>query len=96
SLTDEVSRLVLRDNAGQNRLLGEARSHAHLQIDVHGRMINDLVARRGLDRELEALPGPEELGVLAAEGKGLTSPELATLLAHAKLDLKAGLTQCGA
>ncbi|NMH97401.1 NAD-glutamate dehydrogenase, partial [Pseudonocardia sp. K10HN5] len=47
----------------------------------------DLVARTGLDRGLEVLPGPDGFAALEAAGLGLTSPELATVLAHAKLDL---------
>src|SRR5690606_26740236 len=45
--------------------------------------------RRGLDRELEVLPDAEGFRALEAAGAGLTSPELATLLAHTKLDLTA-------
>jgi len=51
-------------------------------------MIADLEARRGLDRTLEELPDQDGLAELARLGAGLTSPELATLQAHVKLDLK--------
>ena len=58
-------------------------------VGVHGRLIADLVARRGLDRELEVLPDDAGFAALESAGAGLTSPELATLLAHTKLDLTA-------
>ena len=54
-------------------------------------MITDLVTRTGLDRTREGLPDPEQIGALAAAGHGLSSPELAVLLAHVKLDLKAAV-----
>jgi glutamate dehydrogenase len=91
ALTDDVAELVLANNRAQNRVLGDARSNAHRIVDVHSRMVNDLVDRRGLDCELEALPNAEGFAELSEAGLGLTSPELATLLAHAKLDLKAEL-----
>ncbi|WP_159850081.1 NAD-glutamate dehydrogenase [Nocardia sp. CY41] len=91
SMTDEVSDLVLRDNISQNFRLGMSRADAAGMSGVHGRMINDLEQRRGLDRELEALPTEAELARRAADGTGLTSPELANLMAHVKLSLKADL-----
>ncbi|CAM2954755.1 NAD-glutamate dehydrogenase [Skermania piniformis] len=88
SMTDEVARLVLQDNIAQNDLIGIERSNALSMLAVHGRLITNLVATRGLDLELEALPGPEEITRRGAAGGGLTSPELANLLAHVKLALK--------
>ncbi|MFE3702781.1 hypothetical protein ACFXO7_33500 [Nocardia tengchongensis] len=55
---------------------------------MHARMIAHLESRRGLVRSLEALPDENELARRTASGCGLTSPELATLLAHAKLAVK--------
>ncbi|MFP5072225.1 NAD-glutamate dehydrogenase [Pseudonocardia nantongensis] len=87
SMTDEVGELVLADNVAQNAVLGVARAHAPAMVGVHGRMVADLVERTGLDRELEVLPDAAGFDALAAAGQGLSSPELATLLAHTKLDL---------
>lgn len=87
-MTGEVGRMVLRDNRSQNRVLGVSRADAAARIAVHARMIAQLEARRGLVRSLEALPDETELARRAADGHGLTSPELATLLAHAKLALE--------
>ncbi|WP_278262948.1 NAD-glutamate dehydrogenase [Nocardia sp. AG03] len=91
SMTDEVARMVLQDNVDQNALIGIARTDAPQMASVHGRVIDDLEQRRGLDRELEALPSTAELKRRAEEGSGLASPELANLLAHVKLGLKADL-----
>ena len=51
-------------------------------------MIKDFVKDRGLNRELEALPSEKEIRRRTEAGIGLTSPELATLMAHVKLALK--------
>ncbi|GAA4475470.1 NAD-glutamate dehydrogenase [Rhodococcus olei] len=88
SMTDEVARLVLRDNIDQNLLMGTARADAPGMLGVHARLIADLERDRGLDRELEVLPTDDEIVHREQAGIGLTSPELATLLAHVKLALK--------
>ena len=88
SMTDEVGRLVLVDNADQNDLMGTSRANAASLLSVHARQIKDFVAERGLNRELEALPSEKEIRRRTEAGLGLTSPELATLMAHVKLALK--------
>ncbi|MGV0601775.1 NAD-glutamate dehydrogenase, partial [Mycolicibacterium pulveris] len=88
SMTDEVGRMVLEDNKDQNDLMGTSRANAASLLSVHARMIKDFVAERGLNRELEALPSEKEIHRRTEAGLGLTSPELATLMAHVKLALK--------
>ncbi|WP_026343264.1 NAD-glutamate dehydrogenase [Nocardia sp. BMG111209] len=91
SMTDEVSELVLADNISQNFLMGMARTEAPRMLNVHMRLIDDLVTRRGLDRELEALPSDADMQQRLDAGAGLTSPELSNLMAHVKLALKSDL-----
>jgi glutamate dehydrogenase len=88
SMTDEVGRLVLADNVDQNDLMGTSRANAASLLPVHARMIKDFVKDHGLNRELEALPSEKEIRRRTDAGIGLTSPELATLMAHVKLGLK--------
>ncbi|WP_292989855.1 NAD-glutamate dehydrogenase [Mycobacterium sp.] len=88
SMTDEVAELVLADNADQNDLMGTSRANAPSLLQVHADQIKYLVAERGLNRELEALPSEKEIARRLEIGLGLTSPELATLMAHVKLTLK--------
>lgn len=90
-MTDEVSELVLRDNISQNFLMGLSRANAASMASVHRRLLTDLATNRGLNRKLEALPSDTEMKKRIAEGKGLTSPELANLMAHVKLALKSDL-----
>jgi glutamate dehydrogenase len=87
SMTDEVSRLVLADNSDQNDLMGTSRANAPSLLNVHARQIRAL-EQRGLNRELEALPADKEIRRRQEVGVGLSSPELATLMAHVKLTLK--------
>ncbi|MBK1786359.1 NAD-glutamate dehydrogenase [Prauserella cavernicola] len=87
-MTDEVGELVLADNYRQNAVLGVSRAHDVAMLSVHRRLVSALEEKGALDRELEALPADGEFAALEKSGLGLTSPELATLLAHVKLDLK--------
>ncbi|MET9487878.1 NAD-glutamate dehydrogenase [Nocardia sp. NPDC006630] len=91
SMTDEVAALVLQDNVSQNYLMGMSRAEAPRMLNVHKRVIEELEVRRGLDRELEALPSEIEIKHRLEQGTGLTSPELSNLMAHVKLSLKTDL-----
>jgi glutamate dehydrogenase len=88
AMTDEVGELVLADNHRQNAVLGVSRAHAVPMLTVLARLVAFLEERTGLDRELEALPSSQRFREMDKAGEGLTSPELASLLAHVKLALK--------
>jgi glutamate dehydrogenase len=92
SMTDEVAVQVLADNYAQNVVLGSARSGAVGLLNVHQRLIADFEARGILDRAIEFLPDDAELAARRAAGEGLTSPELAVLLAYVKNSLTAEVT----
>ena len=79
---------MLTDNEDQNDLMGTSRANAASLLPVHADQIKYLVAERGVNRELEALPSEKEIVRRTEVGIGLTSPELATLMAHVKLGLK--------
>jgi glutamate dehydrogenase len=91
AMTDTVARLVLADNYDQTLALSVAEASATRDLDAAGRFIRDLEARGRLDRAVEFLPTDAAMKSLAHDGKGLTRPELAVLLAYAKLDLDAGI-----
>ncbi|GAB91187.1 NAD-dependent glutamate dehydrogenase [Gordonia rhizosphera NBRC 16068] len=93
TMTDDVADRVLAENRRQNHVLGLARARAHRMVTIHEQMVADLEARTGLDRALAALPTAAEFDSLRAQEEGLCGPELATLLAHTKLDLKARLLE---
>src|SRR5690606_38541705 len=91
SMTDEVAVQVLRDNYEQNVLLGNSRSNAVQMLPSHERLITWLESRGELDRVLEYLPSSQEMARRFEEGRGLTRPEFAVLLAYSKLALKSDL-----
>jgi len=90
-MTDEVARLVLKDNYDQTLALTVAEARGPVDVDAYGRFMRDLEKRGRLDRAVEFLPDEAELRLRVQAGKGLTRPEIAVLLAYAKLDLKAEL-----
>ncbi|MFM7145931.1 MAG: NAD-glutamate dehydrogenase domain-containing protein, partial [Actinomycetales bacterium] len=94
-MTDAVSHSVLADNYAQNVVLGNARAVAPNLITVHQRMIHQYERAGLLDRAIESLPDDEELHTRMLAGQGLTSPELAVLLAYAKIALTGELNQAG-
>jgi glutamate dehydrogenase len=87
AMTDEVAGLVLRDNYEQNILLGNARAQAPQMLSVHHRFIRELEQRGRLDRAVEFLPDDSGIAELVASGAGLSSPELAVLVAYSKMVL---------
>ena len=88
SMTDEVAALVLRDNYRQNRALDNAKAQAPEMEDVHARFMRMLEQQKHLDRAVERLPDDETLTNRRNAGLGLTVPELAVLLAYAKIALE--------
>ena len=92
-MTDDVAASVLEDNYAQNVVLANARAGAPALITVHQRMIRDLESRGILDRAIEYLPDDEELITRRLAHQGLTTPELAVLLAYAKISLAAELNE---
>ena len=88
SMTDAVASLVLADNYQQTQAIAlEAAAGASL-IEVHGRLIRHLEARGSLHRGIEFLPDDKGLAERAQQKRGLTAPEIAVLLAYAKIALK--------
>jgi len=89
AMTDDVAVHVLADNYNQTLALSVAEARAAKDLDAHARFMQDLESRGRLDRGVEFLPSDTAIKALHREGKGLTRPELAVLLAYAKLDLDA-------
>jgi glutamate dehydrogenase len=84
-MTEEVAQLVLRDNYQQTQALSNAVTQATSMADVHARYIRTLEHSGRLNRELEFLPGEEELAERKSNDAGLTAPEFAVLLAYTKI-----------
>ncbi len=87
-MTVEVAELVLRDNYMQTQMLSLEASVALQSTDILRRYMNDLEKSGRLKRKLEFLPDDKVLLERAANGKSLTRPEIAILLAYCKMYLK--------
>ena len=86
-MSDEVADLVLRNNFLQTQALGVAASQASSLLEVHSRLIRRLERDGELDREIEFLPGVEEITERLAARGGLRTPELSVLIAYVKIRL---------
>ncbi|WP_228894034.1 NAD-glutamate dehydrogenase domain-containing protein [Pseudoduganella aquatica] len=85
-MTGDIERLVLRDNTLQTHLLvreQQAQSEAAVQ-DGYAALIASLEEEGALSRELEQLPSVAELARRKLDGRGLTTPELAVVIANVK------------
>ncbi len=85
AMTEEVGDLVLRDNYLQTQAISIFEAQGAALLDQQERFIRLLERAGRLDREIEFLPGDEELNRRAHGGLGLTRPEIAVLLAYSKL-----------
>src|SRR5437762_12381234 len=86
-MAEDVAALVLRDNFLQGEALSVAEARGAGALDRQIRLIRDLERIGRLDRALEFLPDDEALAARAVARRGLTRPELAVLLAYAKMSL---------
>jgi glutamate dehydrogenase len=85
-MTSDIEKLVLRDNTLQTHLLvreAQAQSNGAV-VDGYAALIASLEAEGAVSRELEQLPSETELQRRKALGLGLTTPELAVVVANVK------------
>jgi glutamate dehydrogenase len=86
-MTEEVAALVLRNNYQQTLALSLAQRRGLDDLDYQQRLMQFLEKRALLDRALEFLPTDMEIVERRRRAQPLTRPELAVLLAYAKLAL---------
>ena len=84
-MTDEVGRLVLRDNYQQSQAITTAEARSHRLLDRQNRFMRGLEREGLLDREIEFLPDEEEVARRLSSSTGLTRPEISVLLSYAKI-----------
>jgi glutamate dehydrogenase len=80
---EEVVGEVLADSERQTLALSVAEAYGVAVLDRHDQVIRNL-EQHGLVRGREHLPEPEEIEQRRAAGRGLTRPEIAVVLGHAK------------
>ncbi len=91
AMTDEVAAIVLEDNRLQALALSVAESGGPGATPAYVRLIERLEDMSDFDRRTEGLADGEALSRRAADGRGLTRPELAVLLSSAKLALQSAI-----
>src|SRR3546814_16876413 len=84
-MTDDVAGLVLEDNRLQTLALSIMENDGALSLPSYVRAIEIFETAGRLDRAVEGLASNDDLLRRAQEGLGLTRPELAVLIATAKL-----------
>ena len=87
AMTDEVGALVLRNNYLQTLALSLAERKGLAETGFLARLMQSLEQRGLLSRAVEFLPDDAAIAERARRGQSLTRPELAVLLAYAKLTL---------
>ncbi|MGH6725996.1 MAG: NAD-glutamate dehydrogenase, partial [Pseudolabrys sp.] len=86
-MTDEVARLVLRNNYQQTLALSLAQRRGLEDLGFQQRLMQTLELHGHLDRAVEFLPDEMAIAERRKRNLALTRPELAVLLAYAKLTL---------
>ncbi len=88
-MTNEVAELVLQDNYNQALVMSFSAIHSVPYTNLYEDFVKHLETTSGLNRAVEFLPSNKELTERQASGKGFTRPELAVLMAYAKIHIKA-------
>jgi glutamate dehydrogenase len=92
-MTDDVARLVLRNNYLQTLALSLVERKGMDELGFLQRLMQSLEVRDLLDRAVEFLPDDAMLMERRKRGEPLTRPELAVLLSYAKLTLYSDLLE---
>ena len=90
-MTDEVGDIVIEDCYHQTHSISITALRGASQLKEQTRFIHEVERSGKLDRGLEFIPSDEEIAERLAQGKGLTRPEISTLLAYCKMVLKEDL-----
>jgi glutamate dehydrogenase len=86
-LRDAVAQRVLNESYAQALALSLEYRQASDLLGLHARLVDDLEQRGLLDHDCEQLPSTERVRDLETANEGLTTPELAVLLAYTKVTL---------
>lgn len=87
-MTDDVAKLVLKNNYRQTQAISIAHRDALPRMEEYRRLINSMESAKKLNRKLEFLPSDEAITERKSLGQGLTRPELSVLISYVKGDLK--------
>ncbi len=88
SMTDDVAQRVLTDNYQQTLAISLEAQAGVEALNAHAQLMRSLEAGGALSRAIEFLPDDKALAEREQLRLGLTPPEIAVLLAYAKITLK--------
>ncbi|MDG1288028.1 MAG: NAD-glutamate dehydrogenase [Rickettsiales bacterium] len=86
-MTDEVSRLVLRDNMLQTQAITTAQIQGLDLLESQARMMAAFEQKGLLNRKVEFLPNSKQMKERKVSGESLTRPELSVLISYAKMSI---------
>ncbi|OFW99552.1 MAG: hypothetical protein A3E78_00135 [Alphaproteobacteria bacterium RIFCSPHIGHO2_12_FULL_63_12] len=86
-MTEDVAQHVLAHNYDQTRALSLMQATTAQDIDAYARFMSALESEGRLDRVVEGLPDDKGVAARKTQGLGFTRPELAVLLAYAKMHI---------
>ncbi|MBT8136871.1 MAG: NAD-glutamate dehydrogenase [Gammaproteobacteria bacterium] len=92
-MTDEVERLVLRNNYLQTQAISVIESTAVERLNEYAHLLRRLEERDELNREIEFLPDEESIRDRLKSGLGFTRPELSTILSYSKISFNGQLSK---
>jgi glutamate dehydrogenase len=92
-MTEDVAALVLRNNYLQTLAISLAERRGLEDVGFEQRLMRTLEGAGDLDRAVEFLPDDTEIAERRRRSQAFTRPELAVLLAYAKLSLNRELVQ---
>ena len=90
-MTDEVGERVRHASYTQTQALSLEEAQSVAMVEVHARLIRLLERTAALDRALEHLPTQKAIAARHGQRRGLVSPELAVVMAHAKIQVYTAL-----
>jgi glutamate dehydrogenase len=93
AMTGDVAALVLANNAAQTLAISVSRERGKAEFAPLTRLMQLFEAEGRIDRRLDCLPDEATLSERLRSGAGLLRPEIATLLAHAKIALAEALIE---
>jgi len=93
AVAGHVVQAILYDNFLQAQILSQEVEASAGRLEAYEDLMQVLESEELLDREIEQLPTREEITERVRSGLGLTSPELAVLLAYAKRSLTEALLE---
>ncbi len=87
-MTNAVAKLVLSDNYNQALVMSFSAINSAKYTSLYESFIKDLETSGSINRAIEFLPDEKKLAERQTKGLGFTRPELAVLLAYAKIHIK--------